>query len=319
MFNRLITKLEVRQLRYFVGIVDARSLTRASTVLNIAQPALSQQMTHLEEILEVKLLDRSRLGVQPTTAGQALYRHAQNILRMVGETREVVTGSAEQVTGRVRLALPSSFAIMLAPPLMHAIHERYTGIKLEIYEGPSGYLPTLLLDERVDMCVVVDKPALGSAKILPLVMETLLFVKPRSETCTLAESPISLESALLHPLVLTTRATTLRQILDREFEQLGIIPKVQAEVSSIFTMLCLVQDGLGAAIVPGSALGRVAHRDRLQAYPIYPSIERMATLAVSQSNSLAPACQVVRLLLVDTIKNLVAAQEWLGARPADKC
>ena len=74
-----MTKL--RHLRYFVGIVDAGSLSRAAQTLFVAQPTLSQQMTELEDDLGVPLLLRSVRGVKPTPAGEALYREASRILQ----------------------------------------------------------------------------------------------------------------------------------------------------------------------------------------------------------------------------------------------
>lgn len=314
MFNRLTNRLEVRQLRYFVGIVEARSLTRAAALLNIAQPALSQQMAQLEEILGVKLLDRSRLGVQPTQAGHALYGHAQAILRLVGETGDVVAGNGDAISGRVRLALPSSLAMMLAPALLRCVRERHPGIKLEIYESPSGYLAALLLDERVDMSILVEKPTLGTATLVQLLEERLFFVTAASSPADRMDRSISLQEAAEHPLVLTTRATTLRQILDREFEHAGVVPEVYAEVSSIPTMLWLVEDGLGGTIVPGSALARVASNSWLSACAIEPAIRRTATLAISHIASLSLACKAVQAMLVEVAGGLVTARRWPGAR-----
>ena len=77
--------METRRLATFVRIVDVGSLTRAADVLHIAQPALSQQINALEADLGQRLLIRSKLGVEPTEAGAALYRHAQVILKQVDD------------------------------------------------------------------------------------------------------------------------------------------------------------------------------------------------------------------------------------------
>jgi len=79
--------IQLRHLRYFVGIVDAGSLSRAATTLYVAQPALSQQMAELEQELGLPLLHRSARGVRPTPAGEVLYREAQAILRHMESCR----------------------------------------------------------------------------------------------------------------------------------------------------------------------------------------------------------------------------------------
>src|ERR1700739_4386068 len=97
--------LELRQLRYFTAIVDAGSLTRAASAFYIAQPALRQQLAALESDLGIRLLNRGARGAKPTAAGLELYKHAQVILKLAAETKNVVTGSAERVSGRVRIGL----------------------------------------------------------------------------------------------------------------------------------------------------------------------------------------------------------------------
>lgn len=73
--------MNLRRLKYFVKIVDTGSLTRASEVLHIAQPALSQQIATLEGEFNQQLLIRTKRGVSPTDAGQVLYQHATSILK----------------------------------------------------------------------------------------------------------------------------------------------------------------------------------------------------------------------------------------------
>ncbi len=105
--------LSLRQLRYFVAIIDAGSVSRAATVLHIAQPALSQQLAHLESEIGTKLLRRSVRGMAPTGAGSAVYRHAQTLLKLCAETANVARGAGSGASGRVRIGMPSSIAMIL--------------------------------------------------------------------------------------------------------------------------------------------------------------------------------------------------------------
>ena len=75
--------MDLRQLRYFVQIVESGSLAKASRQLFIAQPALSQQMARLEDEVGKPLLLRSSRGVTPTENGEALYHHAKFMLRQM--------------------------------------------------------------------------------------------------------------------------------------------------------------------------------------------------------------------------------------------
>ncbi|WP_414695549.1 LysR family transcriptional regulator [Paraburkholderia sp.] len=73
--------MDIRQLKYFVAIVDCGSLSKAAEQLCVAQPSLSQQVAGLETELKTTLLLRSHQGVQPTEASRALYLRARDVLR----------------------------------------------------------------------------------------------------------------------------------------------------------------------------------------------------------------------------------------------
>jgi LysR family nitrogen assimilation transcriptional regulator len=88
--------MELRQLRYFVAIVDHGSLSRAALVLHVAQPALTQQLRQLEDELGAQLLHRSAQGVTSTDAGRLFYQHALAILKQVADARSAVAQSTER-------------------------------------------------------------------------------------------------------------------------------------------------------------------------------------------------------------------------------
>jgi LysR family transcriptional regulator, nitrogen assimilation regulatory protein len=121
--------MELRQLRYFVAIVDHGSLSRAALVLHVAQPALTQQLRQLEEELGAQLLHRSAQGVVSTDAGKVFYDHAQAILKQVADARSAVTQSARP-SGSVTMGLPHSISGALALPLLTAAREQYPDITL---------------------------------------------------------------------------------------------------------------------------------------------------------------------------------------------
>jgi LysR family nitrogen assimilation transcriptional regulator len=94
--------MELRQLRYFVAVVDCGSLSRAASMVHIVQSALSQQMAQLEDELGVQLLQRSVRGVVATDAGLAFYRHAQQVLRLISDSRDVVRAAGQDLAAGVR-------------------------------------------------------------------------------------------------------------------------------------------------------------------------------------------------------------------------
>ena len=304
--------MELRQLRYFVAIVDSGSLSRAAARVHIVQPALSQQMTQLESELDVQLLQRSVKGVVPTEAGIALYRHAQHILNLTEETKNIVHARASEIYGRVKLGLPSSIAMMLVGPLIAELEVRYPHISLEIHESPSGYLAAQLLNEHVDLSILAGDSAIPGLDLTPLLDESLYFVQPRKTPLVRCGKTVSLHDLASVPLLLTTQATTLRRIVDHAFAEAGVAPIVKGEASSIQTMLALVTQGNTGTLVAGSALSWHGSSAWLQKTLVTPPIVRRASLAHSRLIPLSAASTYVRACVLEVVKKLVETGQWKG-------
>jgi LysR family nitrogen assimilation transcriptional regulator len=118
--NEELHFMELRQLEYFVRVAELGSFTRASDMLNVAQPALSRQVRLLEVELRQTLLVRNGRGALPTEAGQLLLEHARGILHQVARTREELGRVRGALAGRVALGLPPTLARVLAVALTRA-------------------------------------------------------------------------------------------------------------------------------------------------------------------------------------------------------
>ncbi len=305
--------LDLRQLRYFVAIVDAGSVSRAAQALYIAQPALSQQLSQLEQEIGIRLLRRSVRGISPTQAGHAVYRHAQTLLKLAAETSAVARRAGAAPSGRVRLGLPSSIAMILAAPLLAASREQYPGILVELYESPSTYLAAQVFDERVDLSIVVDSSPSASLTVRQLVSERIYFVHARKGDPAAGGESVTLKKLDGVPMILTTRATTLRHLLDAAFLEAGIAPKVLAEASSIQTLLTVVAQGNLGTLVPYSAVSFHPATRSLQRHLVEPASTRSAWLAWSRTAAMTEATESVRGLVLQVVRSLVDEGRWLGA------
>ncbi len=100
--------MNLRQFHYFVGVVDAGSFSRAALALGVAQPALSRQISSLEQELGTALLVRSQRGVQTTRGGETFYRSARAVLNEIRQVRQTIV-AGEGLAGDVSLGLTTSF------------------------------------------------------------------------------------------------------------------------------------------------------------------------------------------------------------------
>ena len=132
--------MELRQLRYFLGVCEAGSLLQASARLHIAQPALGQQIAALEHELGVKLFTRSTRGMALTPEGRTFAEHAKVVLTDADRAKEAVRQQAAELQGPVVLGLPTTVALAATVPIVQACRARYPRIQLQVIEAYSGFL-----------------------------------------------------------------------------------------------------------------------------------------------------------------------------------
>ena len=93
--------MELRHLRYFVGVAQELNFTRAAQILRVAQPALSRQIRQLEEEIGVILLERNRRGVRLTMAGKAFLAEARALLEQSEQAIRVARETSRAGTGHI--------------------------------------------------------------------------------------------------------------------------------------------------------------------------------------------------------------------------
>ena len=143
--------MDLRQLRYFAQIVESGSLSKASRLLYVAQPALSQQLAKLEGEVGKALLVRSPTGVAPTEHGLALYHHARFVLRQMDQAMSIARQGSGAVQGMVSVGLPATTVGALGLPLVRRVRERYPSIMLNVVEGMSGHLAQMMRVGKLDL------------------------------------------------------------------------------------------------------------------------------------------------------------------------
>ena len=130
--------MELRHLRYFVGIVEAGSLTKASKQLHVAQPALSVHLSNLEGELGVKLVMRSNRGIELTEDGALLYERALVMLRYHDEALSTLKRRHNSPKGSVSIGLPSTLPEMIAAQLYKLCRDELPEVRLYIADTSTA-------------------------------------------------------------------------------------------------------------------------------------------------------------------------------------
>lgn len=312
--------MELRQLRYFVRVVELGSMSRAALDLDLVQSAMSQQISRLEGELATRLLQRSSKGVVPTEAGLAFFREAQLTLRHAEHA--VRAAQQSRLSGTASVGLSSTTAGVLGVPLMRAMRERYPDVRLHLVESMSGHLTQMLNARQLDLAVLFDTGVARRWSVMPLLEEKLYLMVPRatepSATANTADKPDTISMAQLQgvPLILPTGAHGLRSTLDAAFDRARLKPNLVAEVDSLTMLMDAVCAGLGCTVQPWAALGRVHNAaQRLQWTEIADAqVRRSNALCSLSDDELSPAALATRVVLADCARALVTSGQWEGSR-----
>lgn len=305
--------IQLRHLHYFVGIVDAGSLSRAASTLFVAQPALSQQMADLEQRLGVALLHRSARGVRPTPAGLLLYREAQAILRHVEKLPDIVRDSGGEVTGAVSLGMSSTVASFLAGPFIEACRIALPRVTLNLVTEDSASLSSSIRAHGLDLAVVFEQEAALGPSHMSLFRQQLYLVDRKKLPGHARSVPLRRVAAL--PLVLAGASNVLRRVLDAAFAQAGLQPKVVAETNLLSSMLAAVHAGVGATVVPLGDFKSLLGRGALVATPIDPPLHLTACVVQDSDSAPTRATEAVRALLASVITQLLRDAPPVGMEP----
>lgn len=313
--------MELRQLRYFVRVVELGSMGRAAIDLDLVQSALSQQISRLESELSTRLLQRTPRGVTPTDAGAAFFREAQLTLRHAAQA--VRAAQQARLCGTVSVGLAPTTAAMLGLPLIQAMQARYPDVRLHMVESMSGHLASMLNARELDLAVLFDArlqaqpDGRGSRlwQVQPLLSEDLFLIAPRRDP---RPWPPSMRLADLgdEPLILPTGPHGLRSALDAAFSRAGVVPRVVLEVDSLSLVMRAVDAGLGATLQPRAAVGPAP--DAAERYALVriddPQASRINLLCSLSEDELSPAALATRVVIRDTIQALVQGGQWPGTQ-----
>ncbi len=295
--------LDLRRLKRFVKIVDVGSLSRAADVMNIAQPALSQQLASLEAELNQQLLVRSKRGVVPTEAGAILYRHAQAILRQIDQAKSDVGMAGQTLSGSVSVGLGGIGISTIAMPLLLAVRARHPGILLYINDSFGTTLSELVMTGKIDMAVVYGDGRVRGLHLDPLIREPLVLVARKDQYGDRAS--IQFAELAEFDLLLPRKFNYIRRVLDKNFDREGVAPRIVAELETGVTIAQAVTAAIGVAILPFSAASVVCKDASLCHMQIEaPSIDVPIAMCTSDTLPLTVPSSIVKGIVLDLIQGI---------------
>ncbi|EBW4244425.1 tricarballylate utilization LysR family transcriptional regulator TcuR [Salmonella enterica subsp. enterica serovar Brunei] len=303
--------MELRQLRYFVRIIETGSMGSAAQDLDIGVSALSQQMSRLENELAIRLLQRTSRGVTPTNAGLAFYSQAQLALRHADDA--ILAAREARLSGHVSVGMAPSTASILGIPFIHAMQENYADVRLHVVESLSGNLERMINTRQIDLAVVFQKDKILRWSARLILEEQLFLIGSHALLAALPDNPITPEQLAGIPLIMPSQGHGLRGRLDAVCQEHALNVEIVAEIDGLALLMRAVRDGLGATLQPGAAISHLDN-DALRVIGAHnPVLSRPNFLVSLSDDELTPAGLAARVVLTKVMRQLVDAGEWPGA------
>jgi LysR family tcuABC transcriptional regulator len=303
--------VELRQLRYFVRVVELGSMGRAAQELEMGTSALSQQISRLESELATRLLQRTSSGVVPTDAGLAFWRQAQLAIRHADDA--VRAAQLARLSGHVSVGMAPSTTAVLGLPFMTAMRERYPDIRVHMVEALSGNLRSMISARQLDLAVLFQVEQAQRWSMLPLLDERLFVIARQGFAGWSPPAEIRLAQLGNLPLILPSGPHGLRALLNSAAAHSQCNLNVAAEIDGLAMLMDAVRAGYGATIQPGAAIARLVGEPLTMVEIIDGAVHRPNLLVSLSDEELSPAGLAARGVLRGVTTALVEAGKWPGA------
>ena len=298
--------MDLRALRYFVHVAEARSFSKAAVQLRIAQPALSRQIRKLEDEVGLALILRTRRQLELTDAGLLLLQRAHSLLRQAAQTADDVRAHGSRVQGTLTLGVSPTICEALVPRIARECAALHPELRLSFVEGFSGFIFQRLINQELTLCLMHNPPRHRGIEIEALLTEPMYLIGPGAASKALppakALPPVKPGMTLGRvPLVLPNRTHGLRMLVERGAAATGGHLDVAFQVDGYTTTKALVAAGLGYTVLPYSAVRQEVGAGALSAVRIHRPALAAWTLSAAYRKDQAQARAVTAL------RNIIAA------------
>ncbi|MET3811484.1 LysR family transcriptional regulator [Arthrobacter sp. UYEF3] len=267
----------IDQLRAFVVVAEEMHFGRAAERLNISQPPLSRQIQSLERHLHVQLFDRSRRAITLTTAGAGYLSDIRRSLELLEASEVNVRRASDGLRGSVHLGFTLIVGNIFVPQLLKLAAEELPGVKLVLHEMNTARQPSALQEGTIDLGMSRPVPGLLELHSKRLPSDTLLAAVPKnfglcrnyasSGASGLPILPVAALDGQDFVMYAENGPAYFYDLLRSIFTLWKVTPLTVQEIVEVYTMLQLVDSGIGVALIPSSARRWVGENTQLFRMP----------------------------------------------------
>jgi DNA-binding transcriptional LysR family regulator len=280
--------MDLRDLEYFLAVVEAKSVTLAAQRVHAAQPTLSHALARLEGELGERLLERkARAPLRLTDAGELAAIRARQALSALTALKDDLGALRGHIGGNLRIAAIQSLSVTLLPAVLARLAKEYPGIKPSVRTLAAESIARAVASGRADVGLLAGAPraSLRGLSVKTLFEEPLVALMRRRDPLATAKR-LRLSQLATRELVLVPDGTFLSDIIHAACERAGFAPQVRLTLASAEALRETVRVGLGITILP-RGYASPSDRDLLAVPLTHPTPRREVLLVERGPNQLA--------------------------------
>jgi len=258
--------LTSRQLQTILALAEYGSFIAAASLLKTSQPAVTRTVKHVEEVLGIKLFERSTRSVQITAAGKEFVAVAARMLNDLKITLRSMRELSDQRRGQIIISSIMSVANGKLPGLVSAYRLDHPGIELHVRDGVHGTVIEDVRSGASDFGITYLDDLPDPFLSVRVGREDFIIVLPKNHELARSKT-LSLLDLKGVPLVSLPRDSRTRRVIDGAASSVGLTLNHVVTVSQFATMLGFVRAGIGLAIAPKSGVASFLGKE-LNAIPI---------------------------------------------------
>jgi DNA-binding transcriptional LysR family regulator len=250
-------RFDLTDLRLFVHVAEAGSITRGAALGNMALASASERIRGMEDAAGVALLTRGRRGVEPTPAGRALLHHARIVLGDMEHLRGAIGEYSRGLKGHVRLLANTAAMTEFLPEALAPWLARHGNIDIHLEEKLSYEIAEAIGAGMADIGVLADTADRGALESIPFRLDRLVLICPRSHPLS-ARRSLAFGEVVDHDFVGLTSGSPLQDYIDQQAARAGHRLTFRARLRGFDGICHMVGHGVGLGVVPETAARRHA-------------------------------------------------------------
>lgn len=241
--------MQIRTLKTFCDVVELQSFSEAAKVNHLTQSAVSQQISHIENLYGVRMIERAQRNLTLTPAGEIFFRACKDILQKLEDARVAISEITNIVAGTIKLESIYTIGLHDLPRFVQQFMSMYPDVQLHLTYRHSPEIYQDILSNMAHLGVVAHPQKNRQLDIHPCWKERLvLTVPPDHKLANKKSVPIS----TIHnePFIAFERNIPTRKIIDKTLRKMQVQPKIVMTLDNIEMMKRVVENGTAISILP---------------------------------------------------------------------